>query len=134
MERPRRTDVGRIVAHHAMTHPQWPAIGDGVERSDFDVVNRRANRLANGLSDAGIRRGDRVAVRIPNSRRSFESLFACAKIAAMMVPISFTASPNDVETIVQDCSAAILIEGNDAFDSFVASASESEPCATALTN
>jgi len=134
MERPRGTDVGRIVAHHAMTHPQWLATGIGDERSDFGTMNRRVNRLANALSDAGIRRGDRVAVRIPNSRRSFESLFACAKIAAMMVPISFTASPNDVETIVQDCSAAILIEGNDAFDSFVASASESEPCATALTN
>jgi len=134
MEQPRGTDVGRIIAYHAATRPHWPAIGDGDERIDFGAVNRRVNRFANALIDAGIRRGDRVAVRIPNSHRSFESLFACAKLAAIMVPISFAASPDDAQTIIRDCSAAIVIEGNDAFDLFAAGASESEPGPTARAN
>jgi acyl-CoA synthetase (AMP-forming)/AMP-acid ligase II len=131
MNQPRGTGVGNIVAHQARVHPRSLAVADAEEHIDFDTMNHRANRLANALSAAGVRRGDRVAVRIANSHRNFECLFACAKIAAIMVPIDFAASPESVGQIVDDSSPVVLLEGNDGFDSFVAGASAEQPAPTA---
>lgn len=127
MEPTRNVGLGRILAHHASVRPRNLALTDAEGRFDFATMNRRVNRLANALTDAGIRRGDRVAVQLANSHRHFECLFACAKVGAVMVPINIAAAPTELEQIVQESAASLLLDGEAVFDSFSARAAETEP-------
>ncbi|HTW87235.1 MAG TPA: AMP-binding protein [Candidatus Binataceae bacterium] len=130
MDRTRNVDLGRILTHHASVRPRNIALTDGEGRFDFDSVNRRVNRLANALTNTGIRRGDRVAVRLANSHRYFECLFACAKVGAVMVPINGMAAPEELEQISEKTAASLLFDDEATFDSFSARAPETEPAAT----
>jgi long-chain acyl-CoA synthetase len=52
----------------------------------YGVCNAMARRLANGLLELGIRKGDRVALMMPNIPQYPISLMACYKIGAIAVP------------------------------------------------
>lgn len=78
-------------------------------RLTYNDFNRRVNRLANGLSKLGVRKGDRVAVMLMNGNVILEGFFACAKLGAVVVPINFRLSPDEVEYILNDTGAKIFI-------------------------
>jgi len=52
----------------------------------YGVCNAMARRLANGLLKLGVRKGDRVALMMPNIPQYPISLMACYKIGAIAVP------------------------------------------------
>ena len=56
----------------------------------FDEVNRTVNRLAHGLQAAGISKGDRVALFLPNSLDFIFLWFALSKLGAAEVAIAET--------------------------------------------
>lgn len=56
----------------------------------FDEVNRTVNRLAHGLQAAGISKGDRVALFLPNSLDFIFLWFALAKLGAAEVAVAET--------------------------------------------
>jgi fatty-acyl-CoA synthase len=123
----RRIELSKILTHHAAIRPRSIAVAAAGQRFDFARLNRRANQAANALVRAGIRAGDRVALRLPNSHRHFECLFACAKLAAVMVPLDAGATAGEVKYLAGDSAAALLLDGEDAYDSFIAGMPETEP-------
>lgn len=46
----------------------------------YGEIEEKVNRLANGFLDLGFRRGDRIAIMIPNHQDFFFMVFACAKV------------------------------------------------------
>ena len=61
--------------HLRLTYKQW---------------NRRVNRLANWLqSEAGIRKGDRVAILARDGIEHLDSLFACGKLGAIHTALNW---------------------------------------------
>jgi fatty-acyl-CoA synthase len=123
----RRIELSKILTHHAAISPHSIALAAADQRFDFARLNRRTNRAANALVRAGIRVGDRVALRLPSSHRHFECLFACAKLAAVMVPLDAGATSGEVEYFARDSAAALLFDSEDAYDSFIAGMPETEP-------
>jgi long-chain acyl-CoA synthetase len=123
----RRIELSKILTHHAAISPHSIALAAADQRFDFARLNRRTNRAANALVRAGIRAGDRVALRLPSSHRHFECLFACAKLAAVMVPLDAGATSGEVEYFARDSAAALLLDSEDAYDSFIAGMPETEP-------
>lgn len=75
----------------------------------YRQFNQRINRLANALNKLGVRKGDRVNVLLFNTNELMETLFACAKIGAVFVPINFRLSANEVEYIVRDSGGFIFM-------------------------
>ena len=110
----RRIELSKILTHHAAISPHSIALAAADQRFDFARLNRRTNRAANALVRAGIRAGDRVALRLPSSHRHFECLFACAKLAAVMVPLDAGATSGEVEYFARDSAAALLLDSEDA--------------------
>ncbi|GAA0612488.1 AMP-binding protein [Sporichthya brevicatena] len=51
-------------------------------------LDRRSDQLAAGLQELGVRRGDRVAVNLPNRIEYVELMFAIAKAGAIQVPLN----------------------------------------------
>ncbi len=73
------------------------------ERSlTYSEFNRRVNRVANGLLEGGLRKGDRVAVLFFNSTEFMEVYFACAKGGFIFIPLNFRLTPKELQGIFED--------------------------------
>jgi len=64
---------------------QWT---DAQPALSFAEVNARVNRLAHGLAALGMRKGDRLAILMPNCLEFVLMWFAAAKIGVVEVPIN----------------------------------------------
>ena len=97
--------------------PDAPAITDGMRwltRADWD---RRASALARGLKkEHGISAGARVAIKMYNRAEYFETTFALAKLGATPVAVGFKLAPAEVEYVLGDSGAALLVTDDAAFD------------------
>jgi fatty-acyl-CoA synthase len=107
-------NVGEWTTIRARLNPDSPfvACDDGREYNNCEF-NRRVNRLANALPSVGITRGERVAALFPNNPEFLELLFAAGKIGAIMVPLNFRLTPSELEYILNDSGATVLIYTSD---------------------
>lgn len=58
------------------------------ERITFDKFNEMANRVANGLLNLGIKKGDKIAIMLPNCPDYLYLWFGIAKAGGVMVPLN----------------------------------------------
>jgi len=72
-------------------------------------VNHRTNQLAHLLLGMGLRKGDRVAVLLHNCNQYLEIFFALSKIGGILVPLNWRLAPPELEFILQDSGARILV-------------------------
>jgi acyl-CoA synthetase (AMP-forming)/AMP-acid ligase II len=94
-----------------------PATG---RRLTYDELNARANRVANGLRGIGVGEGDRVALLLMNGAEFVESFYAVGKIGAVNVPLNWRLVPDELEFILGDSGATVLVHGAE----FAAAAAE----------
>ncbi|WP_406277393.1 (2,3-dihydroxybenzoyl)adenylate synthase [Streptomyces sp. NBC_00191] len=79
---------GQMLRARAVQYPDRVAVVDPAgagRRWTYAELDRRADRLAAGLRDSGIGRGDRVVVQLPNVAEFFEVVFALFRIGALPV-------------------------------------------------
>ena len=81
----------------------------GEEVLTYGQLNDRVNRLANGLIELGIGRGDRVAVLGRNSNAYVAIYFALAKVGAIMVPVNFWYRSQEIEYTLRHSQSSVLI-------------------------
>ncbi len=65
-------------------------------RYDYRTLNQRIRRLANALTDAGVRAGDTVAVLDWDSHRYLECFFAVPMIGAVLHTVNIRLSPEQI--------------------------------------
>jgi acyl-CoA synthetase (AMP-forming)/AMP-acid ligase II len=76
----------------------------------YSQLERSTNQLASAfLTELHLRRGDRVAMLLLNSLQFVETLFAAAKLGAIAVPINYRLSPEEVNYILMDSGADVLV-------------------------
>ncbi|WP_197319030.1 AMP-binding protein [Saccharomonospora sp. NB11] len=67
----------------------WIVEEDGSEnRWTFPELSRRSNQVANWLRGLGVRRGDRVILMLGNQVELWETILACVKLGAVIIPAS----------------------------------------------
>jgi acyl-CoA synthetase (AMP-forming)/AMP-acid ligase II len=86
-----------------------PAIAMHSGTLTYRDIAAGAERLAKGLLAIGLGKGARVGVLAGNSPFWIESLFACAQIGAIMVPISTLAAPPELAQILRHSDTQILL-------------------------
>jgi long-chain acyl-CoA synthetase len=79
------------------------------QRLTYAEVEAQANRLANTLSAQGVKRGDRVALFLPNCIELVIGIFAILKAGGVFVPINHTTKADKCSYILNNCTAKILI-------------------------
>ena len=102
-------NVGKLLTKSALIFPDHLAVAYGANRMTYAQFNARVNRLANGLSRLGIRRGENVAILQYNTPQTLESLFACFKAGYGSVPINFRLHPNEFAFIIDHSESAAVI-------------------------
>ena len=79
------------IGHHADLSPDAVAlVDDGRDLTlTYAQLNEQSCRLAAWLAGNGVAAGDRVAFLSGNTTDTFEALFACAKLTAVLVPLNW---------------------------------------------
>jgi len=90
--------------------PAWFEVDDG-RTLTFSQYKAEVDRLACGLQRAGIRKGDRVAVLSQNSLEYFLLYGAAAALGAIMLPINWRLSADEVAYNINDCEPILLFVG-----------------------
>lgn len=82
---------------------------------NYFELNERVNELAAGLKNLGIQKGDRVGIYLPPLPEAPISLFACAKIGAIVIPIFSGYGADEVAARLIDGEAKVLITADGFF-------------------
>ena len=84
--------------------------------TSYATFNRHAKQIANALTAAGVKHGDRIAHLGKNTDFYFEILFAATKIGAVMVPVNWRLAGPEIVYILNDCGAKVLFVGPEFVD------------------
>jgi acyl-CoA synthetase (AMP-forming)/AMP-acid ligase II len=90
--------------------PRAEALVCGETRLTFAQLAERAAGMAAALAARGVRRGDRVAMRLGNRVEFATTLLGILHLGAVAVPIGMRLAPPEVQYIVADCGAKLLLE------------------------
>jgi acyl-CoA synthetase (AMP-forming)/AMP-acid ligase II len=93
------------------------AVVCGEARFTYKEFADRVYRLANFLRSSGVGQGDCIAILHQNSHEFLETYFATAQVGAILNPLNYRLSPNELAFILRDSGASLLI----ASDRFVQS-------------
>lgn len=98
-----------LFERNAALYADRPALIDADGTLTFSDLKRRVDALASDLTHRGIRKGDRVAVLAFNSRHYFCLLGATARLDAILVPLNWRLSPEELQFILQDAQPGLLL-------------------------
>ena len=73
----------------------------GIDYS-YSKVNDMANRFATALIELGVKKGDRIAIFMPNLHQFVIAFFGILKTGATVVPISPLYGPSDLEKTIKN--------------------------------
>jgi len=76
----------------------WIVEEDGSQqRLSFDELRRASNAVANHLRALGVKRGERVLLMMGNERALWETMLACIKLGAVVVPATTLLTHHDLQ-------------------------------------
>lgn len=75
----------------------------------YQEVNLRTNQLCHFLLERGVEKGDRVSVFLYNCHQYIEIFFALSKIGAILVPLNWRLAGPELEFIIKDSGARMMI-------------------------
>ncbi len=104
----RRQTLGDLLRRSAARSPHKLAIACGDTRWSYGQFNATVDRLAAGLAERGVTKGERVAILARNSHAFAAMRFALARLGAVLVPVNFMLKPDEVAYILRHAGARML--------------------------
>jgi len=114
-------NIASIIEFNAGRIPEWTAVidGDTGERYSHRRFNELVDSLAGSLVGAGIKKGDRVGIYLPNSPAYLLAYFAVAKTGAVAVPFNIIYRSREIEYILNNSRAQFLIAAAEEYRAWV---------------
>ncbi|MEV4091654.1 AMP-binding protein [Streptosporangium saharense] len=103
--------LGHLLRQRAATAGDRPLFRFAGVTTTVAQVEERTNRLAAVLRAHGIRRGDRVAVMLPNGVGFPVAWLAVAKLGAVTVPVNAAYRSDDLAHVIGDSGAVLALAG-----------------------
>jgi long-chain acyl-CoA synthetase len=97
------------VARALRYYPDQTAFASGEKRSTFRELHERVARVAASLVSHGFRRGDRLAMLLPNEPEYIELIYACSRLGVIAVPLNTRLSATEIDRVLADASPRGLI-------------------------
>jgi len=102
-------NIGSLLSQSARKFPKLLAIECEGRSYSYRGFNEEVNRLAHGLLLQGVNKGDKLALMMKNSDYFVFTFFAAAKIGAVAVPVNFRLTAIEVQYILEQSDAAIVV-------------------------
>jgi acyl-CoA synthetase (AMP-forming)/AMP-acid ligase II len=87
--------------------PAWLEVDTGYTLT-FSQIKEMIDRLASGLQAIGIKKGDRIAILGKNSLEYFLLYGAAAALGAILLPINWRLSAEEIKYNLNDCDPKVL--------------------------
>ena len=100
---------GRWAADRSRFALYWEDESGAATAHTFWDLQREANRLSNALAALGVRRGDKVALILPQRRETVVAHVAAWQMGAVTVPLSFLFGPDALEYRLADSEARVAL-------------------------
>jgi len=113
-ERPR--SLYEIFSETVGKNGQGEALVSGEERLTWKALEERVGRVAQGLSLRKIGRGDRVALLLGNRTEFVVTLFAAARLGAIVVPLNIRSQKPELAYVLEHCDASLVIHETELAD------------------
>ena len=97
----------------ARSDPDGLAVADHRLRLTWRELERRASQLAHLLQGRGLRRGDRMAIYLPNRVEVVIALLACLKGGVIAAPLNWRLSGEDLHKVVGHCAPGCTLTTED---------------------
>jgi fatty-acyl-CoA synthase len=94
-------------------YPDREALVDGALRLTYAQFFDRCDRFSAALQRLGVKAGDRVAYIAPNTHAQLESFYAVPQIGAVLVPINYRLSPEELTYIITHSGATVVCAHED---------------------
>ncbi|MFH8409690.1 class I adenylate-forming enzyme family protein [Streptomyces sp. NPDC018019] len=113
------TDTGTVhglLAAAVAARPGAPAVRDAAGGWTYAELDAWSRAYADWLDGQGVRRGDRILVRLGNVREFTALLFGALRRGVVFVPVNPAMKHFHLKTVVPDCDPALLVahDGQDA--------------------
>jgi acyl-coenzyme A synthetase/AMP-(fatty) acid ligase/alkanesulfonate monooxygenase SsuD/methylene tetrahydromethanopterin reductase-like flavin-dependent oxidoreductase (luciferase family) len=110
---PEHNLVTPLVERHAEAGGERPAAVDDDGEWTFAELSAASARAAGALREAGARRGDRVALALPDGRPWLAAFLGAARLGAVPVPLDPGAGEERLGAILADLEPALVVAGED---------------------
>ena len=101
--------IHQYLEKNASERPDKTAVIFQEESYSYKEINTRADYLASSLINAGLQKGDRVAVFLDNSIETIVSVYAILKAGGVFSTLSPTLKSKKLEYIINNSDALFLI-------------------------
>jgi long-chain acyl-CoA synthetase len=114
-------DLVRAAARTDPAHPALIEVASG-RRLSWGELDAAVDAAVSGLQQAGLSPGDRVVVRLAGTVEYCVSVFAVLRAGGVLVPTARRAAPRELDEVLADSGAQLLIAGTDDEDATRAAA------------
>ncbi|MFD9625549.1 long-chain-fatty-acid--CoA ligase [Peribacillus muralis] len=90
-------------------YPHKVAVIDEEKVFTYKEFGQRVDQLSIALCSSGIEKGDHIAVMLPNTHYMLECFYGICQLGAVMVPLNYRLSANELEYIIKHSDAKMLI-------------------------
>jgi long-chain acyl-CoA synthetase len=98
-----------LLEQTAQKYPETPCTIFKGAKITYREMNDLTDRLAAGLAELGIKKGDRVGLFMPNTPQFVIAYFAILKLGAVVVATNPLYSPREIEHQVNDAGIEVMI-------------------------
>lgn len=102
-----------ILSQSAKKFPKRPCIYFLGNMLTYSIVDEYSSRLASGLISEGLKKGERVAILMPNMPQFVISYFAILKAGGIVVPCSPLYKERELEYQLRDSGSSYIIAASD---------------------
>src|ERR1700710_1304171 len=91
------------------TSSLFHGIISGARRRSHDEVAERADRIASGLQELGVKQGNSVCMLMRNDIAFIEAAYAAMRLGAYGVPVNWHFKPEEINYVLKDSGTSVLI-------------------------
>ncbi|MEZ5959409.1 MAG: fatty acid--CoA ligase [Hyphomonadaceae bacterium] len=118
--------LGDVPRHHGRMRPDQVALSFEGRETTFAQLDANSNRGVAALLAEGVKKGDRICYLGKNSDQYFELLLAVMKAGAVIAPIGWRLSADEVAYIIDDAQSSLLFVGPECVECGEVAAAKSE--------
>jgi fatty-acyl-CoA synthase len=108
-ERTRAQSVADCLELHAAANSARPFVSFGERRYSYGQIDQQADSLAAALYELGIEAGDRIALNVPNWPEFIVTMFAAARLGAVIVPLNPRYTTHELHYMLRHSETAVVV-------------------------
>ena len=83
------------------------------QKITYNQLHKKVCKLANGLKELGVKKGDRITIYLPMIPEAAISMLACSRIGAIHSVVFGGFAPESLKNRIEDCESSYIITANE---------------------